>query len=44
MINRLKEIMERINYWLSFAEAKCAGMTILNLTIILALLGIINDG
>lgn len=43
MSQRLKEIMERTNYWLSFAEAKCAGMGVINLTIIIAIFGVLFD-
>lgn len=43
MTQRIKEIMERTNYWLSFAEAKCAGMGVINLTIIIAIIGVLFD-
>ena len=43
MTQRIKEIMERTNYWLSFAEAKCAGIGVINLTIIIAVIGVLFD-
>lgn len=43
MSQRLKEIIEKTNYWLSFAEAKCAGMGVINLTIIIAIFGMLFD-
>lgn len=43
MSQRLKEIMDRTNYWLSFAEAKCAGMGVINLTTIITIIGVLFD-